>query len=79
MLGYQGDWALEYDRRIAEVMERVSPPVGGRITIGADDVHLDDNDIADRIGHVRFGIGAMKVIEGIKKWACSLDRPRAKL
>ena len=79
MWGYQGDWALEYDRRIAEVMERVFPPVGGRIITGADDVHLNDNDIANRIGHVRFGIGAMKVIEGIKNWACSLERPRAKL
>ena len=78
-MGYQGDWALEYDRRIVEVMERVFPPVGGRIITGADGVHLNDNDIADRIGHVRFGIGAMKVIEGIKNWAWVLERPRAKL
>jgi hypothetical protein len=79
MWGYQGDWASEYDRRIAEVMDRVSLPAGARIITGADDLHLDDNDIADRIGHVRFGIGAMKVIECIKNWAYSLDGPRAKL
>ena len=79
MWGYEGDWAIEYDRRIEHVMQRVSPPAGARIITGVKELHLDSSDIADRIGHVRYGIGAMKMIEALKSWAYSLDGPRAKL
>ena len=66
MWGYEGDWASEYDRRIEHVMQRVSPPAGARMTTGVKEMHLDANDIDDRIGHVRYGIGAMKMIEALK-------------
>ena len=79
MWGYEGDWASVYDRRIENVMQGVTPPAGARMITGAKELHLDANDIADRIGHVRYGIGAMKVIEALKTWAYSLDGPRAKL
>jgi hypothetical protein len=79
MWGYEGDWASVYDLRIENVMQGVTPPAGARMITGAKELHLDANDIADRIGHVRYGIGAMKVIEALETWAYSLDGPRAKL
>ena len=76
---YEGDWACEYNRRLEVVLQSVLPPNGASIITGTDELVLEVTDVVDRIGHVRFGIGAMRVIEAIKKWADSLSMPRAKL
>lgn len=76
---YKGHWAYEYNRRLEVVLQSVLPPNGASIITGADELVLEVTDVVDRIGHVRFGIGAMRVIEAIKKWADSLSMPRAKL
>jgi len=77
---YGGDWGSEYDRRIEDVMKAVACPIGASIITGAKELQLDVSDIVDRIGHVRYGIGAMKVIEALKTWSYSFEEPaRAKL
>ena len=76
---YKGTWAYEYNRRLEIVLQSVLPPKGASIITGADELALEDSDLVDRIGHVRFCIGAMRFIEAIKKWADSLSMPRAKL
>ena len=75
---YHGEWAAEYDRRIEVVMKAVACPVGARIITGATELALDASDIVDRIGHVRYGIGAMKVIEALAIWSYTFEA-RAKL
>ena len=78
--GYGDDWGYEYDRRIADVLKAVVCPTGASIITGAKELHLDASDIVDRIGHVRYGIGAMKVIEALKTWSYGFEGPsRAKL
>ena len=79
MWDYESVWASEYDRRINHLIQRVVPPTGARIITGASELQLDSDDVADRIGHLRYGIGAMKFIEGLKTWAYSFDVPQAKL
>lgn len=58
---YGRDWGSEYDRRIEDVMKAVTCPIGASTIPGAKELQLDASDIVDRIGNVRYGIGAMKV------------------
>ena len=62
------------------MLKAVVCPTGASIITGAKELHLDASDIVDRIGHVRYGIGAMKVIEALKTWSYGFEGPpRAKL
>ena len=78
--GYGDDWGYEYDRRIADVLKAVVCPTGASIITGVKELHLAASAIVARIGHVRYGIGAMKVIEALKTWTYGFEGPpRAKL